>query len=79
MAADAPRAVVAALTAHAGVAAVCESGCWALSNIAISDAGKAAVVSAGAVRPLAAALAWHPSARGNAQAALRRLGYTSFD
>ena len=75
--ADAPRALVAALTTHAGVAAVCENGCWALLYLAWSDpAHRVVIVAAGAVPPLAAAHARHPSAREKAHAALSKLGYT---
>ena len=37
---------------------------------------RAAIEAAGAVRPLAAALARHPSVREKAHAALEKLGYT---
>ena len=60
VAAGAPTAVVAALTTHAGVAAVCEWGCKALCNIAANNvAGKAACVAAGAPAAVVAALTTH--------------------
>jgi hypothetical protein len=77
VAAGAPAAVVAALTAHAGSSDVCLNASWALLHIASSDpAHRAAVVAARAVAPLAAALARHPSVREKAHAALKKLGYT---
>ena len=78
MAAGAPRAVVAALTTHAGSFNVCLWASWALLSLAWSNpAHRAAIVAAGAVAPLAAALARHPGAtREKAHAALAKLGYT---
>jgi hypothetical protein len=56
---------------------VCLYASWALLHIAFSGpAHRAAVVAAGAVAPLVAALARHPSVRENAHAALEKLGYT---
>ncbi len=59
VAAGAPSAVVAALTTHAGVAAVCEKGCWALANFAVSDASSADCVASGAPAAVVAALTTH--------------------
>jgi hypothetical protein len=47
-----------------------------LRNFAFYPAHVAAIVAAGAVRPLAAALARHPSAREDAHYVLQKLGYT---
>ena len=93
VAAGAPHAVVAALTTHARSSdvlsyasrrasstssIVCLYASWALLNLAGSDpAHRAAIVAAGAVAPLAAALARHPGeTREKAHAALEKLGYT---
>jgi hypothetical protein len=78
VAAGAPRAVVAALSTHAGSSDMCLQASWALLNLAWSDpAHRAAIVAAGAVAPLAAALARHPgTAREKAHAVLGKLGYT---
>ena len=75
--ADTPRAVVAALTTHAGSSDVCLSASWALLNLAwFNPAHRAAIAAAGAVAPLAAALARHPGeTREKAHAALEKLGY----
>ena len=59
LASDGPSAIVFALTAHAGSAAVCERGCKALIYFAASDAGKAACVAAGAPAAVVAALTTH--------------------
>jgi serine/threonine protein kinase len=60
VAARAPAAVVAALTTHAGVAAVCENTCWALVLItADNDAGCADCITAGAPAAVVAALTTH--------------------
>jgi hypothetical protein len=55
----APAAVVEALTTQAEVAAVCEWGCAALDNIAVSEAGSAACVDARAPAAVVAALSAH--------------------
>ena len=79
MAAGAPRAVVAALTTHTGSSDVCFHASWALSNLAWSDsAHRTAIVAAGAVAPLAAALARHPGeTREKVHSTLELLGYTN--
>jgi len=69
--------VVAALTVHAGVVAVCEAGSAALLDLSRpGPAHHAALVAAGAVPLLVAAHARHPSARGAAHAALEELGFS---
>ena len=75
----APRAVVAALATHADSSKVCLYASQALLNLAVGadPAHRAAIVAAGAVAPLAAALARHPGkTREKAHAALDKLGYT---
>ncbi len=81
VAAGAPQALVAALTAHAGSADVCRQAAWALLHLTWAEpAHRAAVEAAGAVAPLAVALKCHPDAdpffTGVFKGALEKLGYT---
>lgn len=76
VAAGAPAALVAALEAHAGSAEVCHYAAGALLCIGwVELAHCAAIVEAGAVRPLAAAVVRHPTACDVARSALQKLGY----
>ena len=75
---DVAAALVHSLSTHAGSSDVCLYASWALLNLDGSDPlHRAAILAAGAVAPLAAALARHPgAAREKAHLALEKLGYT---
>ena len=69
--------VLAALTARADSPDVCASASRAIRKLAAAPRPRQALIAAGAVAPLAAALARHPgTAREEARAALAQLGYT---
>jgi hypothetical protein len=61
LAAGGVEAVVGALRAHVGVAAVQEQGCWAAFNLTFSDEGQAAVLAAGVEQLPRDAASNHPA------------------